>query len=633
MVASVHKKLSWQDGVLDELRQILRRYWGYDGFRPLQAEAMQAVLAGRDSVVVLPTGGGKSICFQAPALLLPGLAVIVSPLISLMKDQVDTLADCGVPAAFLNSSSSFEDRKTTVESIRRGQLKLLYLSPERLMTEQTQTFLRSVPLSFFAIDEAHCISDWGHDFRPEYRALATLKNIFPGTAVHAYTATATQRVRRDIASQLSLSDPELLVGSFDRPNLTYRVSRRGDLMRQITAVIDRHPGESGIIYCIRRDDVDETCAALQAAGRRARPYHAGLAEDDRRKHQEQFATDQAEIIVATVAFGMGIDKPDVRFVIHSAAPKSLEQYQQESGRAGRDGLEAECCLFYSPGDFVTWRRMQSEAASPEAVDTLLAGIERFCTRLGCRHGAIVSYFGQQPAADNCGACDVCLGEIEQLDDALIVSQKILSCVARLKGSFGAGYVRQVLLGKSDERIAANGHDSLSTFGLLGQYRGSDIRAWIEQLVGQKFLTSSGEYPVLELTASGWQVLRGEVTPVLAKAAAGRKRKEKSARRSSSADPNDTWEGVDRPLFDVLRQWRRAKATERGVPPYVIFGDVTLRDLARRRPTTSEGLLGVSGIGEKRLAEHGERLLELIAGHCGKSGLATDVEGPAEALPR
>src|SRR5947209_5325944 len=415
-------------GPREQLLEILRKVWGFDAFRPLQCEAMQSVLSGRDSVVALPTGGGKSLCFQAPALAMPGLAVVVSPLISLMKDQVDALADNGVPSASVNSMLTLDDKRRVVDEIRAGRLKLLYLSPEKLMTERTLEFLRQTPLSFFAIDEAHCISDWGHDFRPEYRMLKALKEQFPEIGVHAYTATATERVRHDIARELRLKEPEILVGHFDRPNLVYRVARRTDLLRQVREVIDRHPNDSGIIYCIRRADVDSLCASLEEMGLSARPYHAGLDDDTRRRNQDDFQSDRAAIMVATVAFGMGIDKSDVRYVIHAGAPKSLEHYQQESGRAGRDGLEAECCLFHTGADFQTWRKLQAELPLPAhqiALD-VLQGIEDYCTGVTCRHRAILEYFGQRLDSENCQACDFCLGEIALVSDALVVGQKILS---------------------------------------------------------------------------------------------------------------------------------------------------------------------------------------------------------------
>jgi len=590
---------------MEALRAILRKYWGYDEFRPLQAEAMQAVVAGRDSVVVLPTGGGKSLCFQAPALHMPGMAVVVSPLISLMKDQVDTLVDCGVPAACVNSTLSQAERRQVADEVRSGRLKLLYLSPERLVTEQTLNFLQNVPLSFIAIDEAHCISDWGHDFRPEYRTLAQLKECFPGIALHAYTATATERVRLDIAAQLQLAEPEMLVGSFDRPNLVYRVARRTDRLRQIREVIDRHPDESGIIYCIRRADVEKICGELQEQGHKALPYHAGMSDEDRRKNQDAFINDRAKIIVATVAFGMGIDKSDVRFVIHAAAPKSLENYQQESGRAGRDGLEAECCQFYSGADFQTWRSLQQELP-PEAIEAateLLAGMERFCIGVGCRHGAIVNYFGQELAGESCGACDVCLGEVDYVADSLVIAQKILSCVLRLQERYGAGYTSAVLAGAREKKILEQGHDRLSTFAILKEHDRRDVRAWIDQLIEQQFLERVGEYSILQVTLDGRQLLRGEAVPQLLKPA-GRPRREAKA-------TSDSWEGVDRGLFTVLRAWRKQKATERGIPPFIVCGDATLRDLARRQPATRDELLAVHGIGEKKCAEYGEEILAEI----------------------
>ena len=346
--------------LVDPLRTILREYWGYDDFRPLQAEAMRAVVEGRDSLVVLPTGGGKSLCFQAPALAMPGLAVVVSPLISLMKDQVDALVDCGVRAACVNSTLTPAEKREIADEIKAERLKLLYLSPERLLTDRTLDFLQQVPLSFIAIDEAHCISEWGHDFRPEYRGLRVLKDRFPNVALHTYTATATPHVRDDIVRELGLREPEVLVGSFDRPNLIYRVRRRSDLLKQIREVIDRHADEPGLIYCIRRTDVEEIAAQLTSLGYQALPYHAGMSDEDRRRNQDAFINDRCRIIVATVAFGMGIDKSNVRYVIHAAAPKSLESYQQESGRVGRDGLEAECWLFHSAGDFQLWRRLQRD---------------------------------------------------------------------------------------------------------------------------------------------------------------------------------------------------------------------------------------------------------------------------------
>lgn len=615
---------------MENLRAILRKYWGYDEFRPLQAEAMAAVVAGRDSVVVLPTGGGKSLCFQAPALAMPGLAVVVSPLISLMKDQVDSLADCGVPAACINSTLSPEERRRVANEIRAGRLKLLYLSPERLMTDQTLAFLQQVEVSFVAIDEAHCISDWGHDFRPEYRMLRELKDAFPGIALHAYTATATERVREDIARELRLADPEILVGSFDRPNLVYRVQRRSDRLRQIRDVIDRHRDDSGIVYCIRRADVDEICGDLAAAGYQALPYHAGMPDDQRRKNQEAFINDQARIIVATVAFGMGIDKSDVRYVIHAGAPKSLEAYQQESGRAGRDGLEAECWLFYTAGDFQTWRKLQQDLPPPahSAAMAVLAGIEQFVLTVKCRHQAIVGYFGQQLEAESCKSCDVCLQELDLLPDALVVAQKIISCVLRLKEMFGVGYTVQVLTGSEDQRVLQNQHQQLSTWGLLKEHRQRAVSDWVEQLIDQGYLArSDDEYRTLRVTPEGRRLLRGEVEPRLLQPA---KRKRESGRERSVLA---SWEGVDQGLFEELRRLRRKRADAKGLPPFIVFGDASLRDMARRRPSTPAGLLHVHGVGERKSAEYGDDFLRAIADYCGRSGLEMDVGAATIAAGR
>jgi ATP-dependent DNA helicase RecQ len=602
---------------MDELRAILQKYWGYDSFRPLQAEAMQAVVAGRDSVVVLPTGGGKSLCFQAPALCQSGLAVVVSPLISLMKDQVDALGDCGVPAACVNSTLMPGEKRRVADDVRAGRVKLLYLSPERLMTDRMLDFLKSVSVSFFAIDEAHCISEWGHDFRPEYRMLRRLKETFPSAAVHAYTATATQRVRDDVVRELGLKTPEVLVGSFDRPNLVYRVQTRHDLRGQIREVIDRHPRDAGLIYCIRRTDVEELSADLQAAGYQALPYHAGLPDELRQANQDAFINDRAKIIVATVAFGMGIDKSDVRYVVHAAAPKSVENYLQESGRAGRDGLEAECCLFFSAGDFRTWRRMQEELPEPafNAAVALLGAIDGYCNGVVCRHRVLAGYFGQDLESENCGACDVCLAELDLAEDPLVLGQKILSCVHRLGESFGGDYTAQVLAGAHEQRILANGHDKLSTWGILQGEDRKSIRNWIEQLVSQGFLGKIGEYNVLRITPDGRHLLRGERTPRLLRPA-------KRARKTSRA-AQDSWEGVDRDVFETLRQYRRDKAAERGQAPFILFSDATLRDLARHRPATLDELRHIRGIGDKKLADYGVDLLHLLKGEAQKNAGVDD----------
>jgi ATP-dependent DNA helicase RecQ len=452
-----------------------------------------------------------------------------------------------------------------------------------------------------------------------------LKQAFPDVGVHAYTATASEQVRRDIAEQLQLADPEILVGSFDRPNLIYKVQRRSDRLRQIRDVLERHAGESGIIYCITRKDVDQTTAALKELGYRALPYHAGLSDDDRRRNQEAFIEEEVDTIVATVAFGMGIDKSNVRYVIHAGMPKSLEHYQQESGRAGRDGLEAECCLFFSGQDYGVWKSIieESEAAAREGAMHSLSAMMNFCNSVQCRHRTIVEYFGQHLEGSSCDACDVCLGQLDLVDDPLIVGQKILSCVLRLKERFGADYTAKVLSGSEDQRIVQQRHHQLSTWGLLADESLRTIRDWIEQLVGQDFLAKAGEYNVLRVTPEGRRLLKGEVTPRLLRPA----KPTKAAKAAAFVD----WEGVDRGLFDELRRLRHEKAAAQNVPAYIIFGDATLRDLARCRPSTLDGFREIRGVGEKKLADYGEAFVTRIVDYCRANGLPMDVPPPGTAL--
>jgi ATP-dependent DNA helicase RecQ len=567
---------------------------------------MASVCAGRDSIVVLPTGGGKSLCFQAPALILPGLTLVVSPLLSLMKDQVDSLLENGIPAARIDSTLSQAEKVDVYNRLRARGLKLLYVSPERLMMEGFLNFLAAGGISSVAIDEAHCVSMWGHDFRPEYRQLRILREALPGVPIGAYTATATAHVRHDIEEQLNLDHPATFVGNFDRANLQYRVRRRTNPTKQISDVLERHRGESGIIYCIRRADVDAMTCELAKRGYRVGSYHAGLSDEERKKSQNAFIEEEIDLIVATVAFGMGIDKSNVRFVIHAGMPKSLEHYQQESGRAGRDGLEAECFLFYSGSDYLTWKRIL-EGSEPQAYDIAAAKLGQmyhYCSGVACRHKAILHYFGQDLAQENCRSCDICLGEIEGVPDALIVAQKILSSVIRQGERYGADYTSGVLVGSKEDRILLNHHDELSTYGILGKETKSAVRDWVEQLIEQECMERVGEYGVLRLTEKGRLVLKGKEQPLLLEAA-----KKKAPAKPPAA--KDSWEGVDRGLFEELRILRRRLAQERGMPAYIVFGDAALRDMARKRPTTPADFLRVSGVGEKKLEQYGEAMLAVI----------------------
>jgi len=623
------------------LTAAVRRVWGYPTLRPLQGDAMAAALAGRDALVVLATGGGKSLCYQAPALLRPGVTAVVSPLISLMKDQIDGLRESGVAAAMLTSAQSPDERRSVRDQLRSGRLKLLYVAPERLVLDGFVAELVEAGLSTLVIDEAHCISHWGHDFRPEYRQLGQLRRDHPQIPIQAFTATATPRVRDDILRQLALRDPAVLVGSCDRPNLTYRFTPRGDLQAQLLAVIRRHPDQAGIVYAIRRKDVDELAAALQRAGVRALPYHAGLDPATRQRNQEQFLNEECDVVVATVAFGMGIDRADVRYVVHAALPKGVEQYMQESGRAGRDGLPAECVLLWSAGDWHSWKRLlersaqeaareldqDGEPVAPGADADVADAIRRigsmlnFASGATCRHRFLVEHFGETwppgtAGTAGCGACDVCLGELPTLPDATVTAQKILSCVMRVEQRFGAGHVADVLRGADNDRIRRYGHAQLSTFGLLREQSSREIRNLIDQLVGQGCIAvADGDYPTLSVTAEGRDVLRGQRPVTLA--ALPRVVKPAKGRPSLARLAADE-EGlpVDAALFDQLRALRRELAHARGVPPYVIFNDRTLAELAARKPTTPEAFRACKGVGDKKAADLGAAFLAAIAGHRG-----------------
>ena len=600
------------------ITEILSRWWGFEQLRPLQAEAIGSALGGRDSLVVMPTGGGKSLCYQLPPLVSESTDVVISPLVALMKDQVDSLEAIGYPAAAIHSGLTAEERARTRDRLAAGELRLLFTAPERLVNTGLLDLLARVGVKRFSIDEAHCISHWGHDFRPEYRQMALLRERFPSASLHAFTATATPRVRDDIVAQLHLRDPDVLLGTFDRPNLVYRVVPRTDRVAQTLQILGRHAGEASIVYCISRKETERLAARLAAEGILARPYHAGLDPEQRRRTQEAFARETIDVVVATVAFGMGIDRSDVRLVLHTSLPKSLEAYQQETGRAGRDGLAAECVLLYSSADVFSWESLVRKSADesslePAEAERLVAGqvehlhaMRRYAQAARCRHAALSEYFGQAYGTEPCGACDVCLGETASIPDSTVVAQKIISCVARAGERFGVRHVCEVLRGARTEGISRHGHDRLSTFGILSTLDQRAVENLAHQLLDQGLLArSGGDRPVVMLNEQSWEVLRGTRQVVLLEPRAGRT-------RTAKADADD-WKDVDRDLFERLRKWRRRVAESRGKPAWTIFDDKSLRAIAREKPSSPAALLRVKGIGEKRLADFGAAILDLVAG--------------------
>jgi len=611
---------SWSNA---DILATVHRYWGFLELRPLQEPAIRAGLERRDSLVVMPTGGGKSLCYQVPAELAQRTDIVVSPLISLMKDQVDGLRESGYPAGALYSGMPLDAVRETEAQIAARRYRLVFVAPERLLTQRFLQLIERLQVRAFAIDEAHCISHWGHDFRPEYRQLAELKTRFPQASVHAYTATATARVRADIVEQLRLHNPAVLVGTFDRPNLMYRIVPRVDAQMQVLQALRRHPGAAAIVYCISRRDTEAMAEVLQANRLRAAFYHAGMEADERRRTQDAFASEEIDVVAATVAFGMGIDRSDVRCVIHAAMPKSIEHYQQETGRAGRDGLEAECVLLYSAADVLRWESLieksAADASAPgeviAAARELLEHMRRFCTGVHCRHSRLSEYFGQEYSKPNCEACDLCLNEVEGLADATVTAQKILSCVARAGERFGAEHIVDVLLGANTDRVRRWRHEELSTYGLMkGTNRKTLINMLYQLLDGGLLERTAEERPVLRLNDASRDVLRGKRTVRLL---------QPKAEVQKTRFDEQSWEGVDHGLFESLRTLRRQVADERDVPAYVLFSDATLRDMARVRPGSAPALLGIRGVGERKLADLGPRFLELIATYCRAKDLPLD----------
>jgi ATP-dependent DNA helicase RecQ len=600
---------------------ILKNTFGYDTFRPLQSEVIENVLARRDTLAIMPTGGGKSLCYQIPALLFKGLTVVISPLISLMKDQVEQLRAFGVPSLFLNSSLGPQEYMENMEYVKRGEVKLLYVAPETLLTPRILSLLMSVKVDLLTIDEAHCISEWGHDFRPEYRQLIEVRKRFPEAICLALTATATSRVRQDIRTTLKFATTNEFIASFNRENLYIEVLRKEDAIAQTIRMLERYKDQSGIIYCFSRKQVDELAWYLASKGYSARPYHAGLEDSERRRNQEAFIRDDAQIIVATIAFGMGINKPNVRFVIHFDLPKSIEGYYQEIGRAGRDGLPAHCLLLYSYSDVAKLSYFIDQKSGNEkrvAIEHLNAIVRYAEDEITCRRKPLLNYFGESISAETCSNCDNCTSAPTPLTDITIYAQKFLSCVKRADEKFGAGHIVDILLGSENEKVLRWEHNKLSTYGIGTELTKKQWMHIARQLLTMGYLKQEGEYHTLSLTTKALEVLkkRNTIMGIVQEAErlkkAGKKFKEEIE--------------YNKALFALLRQTRKELADEAGVPPYVIFSDKTLVEMAAYYPQTITSLLTISGVGQVKLRQYGESFLEVIRLYCEKHGLG---ENPKE----
>ncbi|WP_109528281.1 DNA helicase RecQ [Nocardia aurea] len=598
-------------------QEVLGRVFGYDDFRGDQREIVEHVIAGGDALVLMPTGGGKSLCYQVPSLVRPGVGVVISPLIALMQDQVDALSALGVRAGFLNSSQFPDERRTVEAQFVAGELDLLYLAPERLRSEATVRLLERGKVSLFAIDEAHCVSQWGHDFRPDYLALSVLHERWPDVPRIALTATATEKTRDEIIHRLDLGGARRFVSSFDRPNIQYRIEPKNRADRQLLDFIRaEHAGDAGIVYCLSRNSVEKTAAFLTENGVTAVPYHAGLDNRTRATNQSRFLREDGLVVVATIAFGMGIDKPDVRFVAHLDLPKSVEGYYQETGRAGRDGLPSTAWMVYGLNDVVQQRKMiessEGDAAHRRQLQLHLDAMLALCETVSCRRGQLLAYFGQ-PDGTSCGNCDTCLTPPESWDGT-VAAQKMLSAVLRLERErgqrFGAGHIVDILLGKSNPKVSQHAHHELKVFGVGTDLRDVEWRGVTRQLLAQGLLAVHGDYGVLTLTEASDEVLfqgrqvwlRREPERVPAKSA----RAAKQAKTVVDMAPGDV------PLFEKLREWRSATAKEQAMPAYIVFNDATLREIAARKPGSLAELGTVNGVGENKLAKYGEGVLEILA---------------------
>ncbi len=605
---------------------LLKQYFGYDQFRPLQEDIIANVRAGHDSLVIMPTGGGKSLCYQLPALRFEGITLVVSPLIALMKDQVDGLKAIGIKAEFINSSQSYGETTRIRSEAIRGELKILYVSPERLALEGFQNFLKQLTVSLVAVDEAHCISEWGHDFRPDYRGLGALRRSMPEVPFIALTATATHRVRDDIVTQLGLNSPKRFVASFNRENLAYEIRTKQNSFGQVVELLEVRRGQSVIIYCFSRKETEEIAVDLRQLGFAARPYHAGMDSEARRRTQEGFITGEFTIVVATIAFGMGIDKPDVRLVVHYSLPKSLEAYYQETGRAGRDGLPSDCVLLYSYGDkskqefFIN--KIKDQFERKKSQDQLDKVIE-FSQLTTCRRRFLLEYFGddtisQGEKQNNCGGCDVCSTPREQFD-ATIIAQKILSAIVKTNQMYGIAYVNAVLLGSRRKEVLERGHNSLSVYGIVKDYDRNELREIAGMLESEGLIVKNeGEYPTFRVTEKGRRFLRDRESLTLSKP----KRVDRPRRTRVYAAMAENPE-----LFERLRRLRLTIARELDVPAYVIFGDASLRDMAAKAPQNIAQFALVSGVGSVKLEQYGERFLAEIADYTQHHQTAIDGDRP------
>lgn len=620
---STHREM--RDGIVavPDIHRVLRSYWGFETLRPHQEEAITAALSGRDALVILPTGGGKSLCYQVPPLVHGGFSIVVSPLKALMNDQVAGLELIGYPVASIHGDLTDEERLRVRRRVERGEVKLLFVTPERLgLNGFSQWLLRQRPVSF-AIDEAHCISQWGHDFRPDYRRLGELREQFPRATFHAFTATATPRVRQDIVRELRLRDPKILMGNFDRPNLTYRFFPRVNLGQQVAEALARHSGAAAIVYCFRRRDTESLATELRRRGLPVRAYHAGLPAHERVQIENEFREDRLRIVVATVAFGMGIDRSDVRCVIHAFQPESIEHYMQETGRAGRDGLPAECVLLYGEGDYALRRNVLERSALEQGLDEeilaaksrLMGRMRDFCTAQICRHRGLVRYLGQSYEQESCGACDFCLEPQRPAESGNFLARSILRLVAELGGSFGTAHLVDVLRGSRSERVRSRGHDRLKDHGVLGRLDKETIQDAIRQLIGQRFLSRTEDnYPVLLLTPAGREALEDAREIVLLeprRQAVARAKGTRSSIDGAESKGDGELSSKDATLFEILRGVRREIAAGLGVPAYIVFEDTALREMARLRPHNEAEFLDVRGVGKVKLERFGASFLESI----------------------